>query len=73
MKRELEQYGYHTGRCCPGHDKYPTESYATRTSKHARSRDKKAEHQHARTIRKRNLFNELMEGLEFLKEEKNVK
>lgn len=34
--------------CCPGHDKFPGDTYATKTSKHARARDKQAMHQIAR-------------------------
>lgn len=47
--------------CCPGHDIYPNSTYRSRRSKHARSRDKKVEHQHARSIAKRTLFSDLKE------------
>ena len=38
------------GRCCPGHDTFPTETYNNRRSKKARSRDKKLEHRMARHL-----------------------
>lgn len=38
------------GRCCPGHDTFPTETYNNRRSKRARSRDKKLEHRMARHL-----------------------
>lgn len=41
--------------CCPGHDTFPNETYNSRRSKRARTRDKKVEHQLARTISKRKL------------------
>lgn len=39
--------------CCPGHDKYPRDTYNSRRSKKARSRDKQVSHQVARS-RERN-------------------
>lgn len=62
MKRDI----YATKRmkivsgCCPGHDDYPMETYRSKRSKHARSRDKKIEHQHARSILKRLLRIEIV-------------
>lgn len=47
--------------CCPGHDTYPAEAYGNNRSKRARSRDKKREHQHARSIFKRLLAKTLTE------------
>lgn len=34
--------------CCPGHDKFPAETYSTSRSKHAQTRDTKIAHQRAR-------------------------
>lgn len=61
MKREL--FGLRRGDCgcCPGHDKFPGEAYANRRSKRARSRNKQAEHQLVRQIRKRELQREMKE------------
>ena len=59
MQRELmQQPGKHRkgSWCCPGHDKFPCETYANNRSKRARARDKKEEHQLARTIAKRNIL-----------------
>jgi hypothetical protein len=53
MKREIITRKRGCCGCCPGHDQYPAETYNTRTSLHARSRDKKKEHQHARALAKR--------------------
>ena len=63
MKRELFQREGKQGAdcwCCPGHDKWPDETYANNRSKHARSRDKKIEHQLARTLAKREMRKELL-------------
>jgi hypothetical protein len=59
MKREILNYKSDVCGCCPGHDDYPNESYKNRRSKHARSRDKKIEHQHARSIASQQLKQEL--------------
>jgi hypothetical protein len=64
MKRELmEQEGKHRhgSNCCPGHDNFPHETYKSNRSKRARARDKKVEHQLARTIAKRNLATQINE------------
>lgn len=54
MKREVDQiYEHHHSVCCPGHDKFPKETYSSRRSKKARSRDKKKEHKFVRTLVKR--------------------
>lgn len=45
--------------CCPGHDKFPSETYGSRRSKKARARDKQIEHQTVRSIRKRDLAAEM--------------
>jgi hypothetical protein len=49
MKREIKQLKF-LGSCCPGHDKYPNESYRNRRSKKARSKGVKKEHRTARRI-----------------------
>lgn len=61
MKREISNHvplSFVSG-CCPGHDVYPGETYKNRRSKRARARDKKLEHQHARSLAKRNMRGEL--------------
>lgn len=58
MQRELMQQPGKFRRkceCCPGHDVFPADTYSNNRSKHARSRDKKVEHQLARTIANREL------------------
>ena len=42
-------------KCCPGHDTFPTDTYNSRRSKKARSRDKKLEHRMARHLLNRNI------------------
>lgn len=59
MKREILTKKRHVCGCCPGHDTFPGDTYRNRTSKHARSRDKKVEHQHVRAIVKREINKEL--------------
>lgn len=61
MRRQLKDllHGWKIGNCCPGHDTFPCETYRSRRSKRARARDKKVEHQYARTILKRQLRAEL--------------
>lgn len=49
--------------CCPGHDQWPVETYGSRRSKRARSRDKKLEHRVARTILKRMLIEKEVDGI----------
>ena len=39
-------------RCCPGHDLFPSETYNSRRSKKARSRDKKLSSKMGRHIQK---------------------
>ena len=58
MKRQILQVKRRVCECCPGHDVYPNETYKNRRSKKARARDKKIEHQHARSILKRRLCSE---------------
>ena len=57
MKRELKTL-IHISECCPGHDKYPCETYRNNRSKKARARDIKKEHKLVRTLVKRNLKKE---------------
>lgn len=45
FKREITISG-----CCPNHDTWPVETYRSRRSKKARSRDKAKEHRHARHV-----------------------
>lgn len=59
MQRQILQFKRGVCGCCPGHDDYPTETYNSRRSKKARSRDKKVEHQHARSLMKRQLTNDV--------------
>lgn len=63
MRREILDYypGDNTTGCCPGHDNYPNQTYRSRRSKRARARDKKKEHQHARTAANRAMMRELLE------------
>jgi len=66
MKRDIlrvKRKKYING-CCPGHDDYPDETYKGRRSKKARARDKKIEHQHARSILKRNVDLAFADGVE---------
>lgn len=65
MKREILNvipHNWNITGCCPGHDVYPNETYGSRRSKRARARDIKIEHQHARSILKRNLRKEVAEN-----------
>lgn len=64
MKREIILAGIHPGWCCPGHDLYPNETYSSRRSKKARARDKKMEHQHARSIFNREVKKQIMKEME---------
>lgn len=48
MKREIIDYDRHCCGCCPGHDRFPNETYKNRRSKKQRAKDKKREHQVAR-------------------------
>jgi hypothetical protein len=61
MKREILKHKRHVSFCCPGHDTFPNETYKSRRSKHARARDKKLEHQVARSMAKRELREEVAE------------
>lgn len=41
--------------CCPGHDKFPPDTYNSRRSKHARQKAKRCAHKRARA-RQRTMF-----------------
>ncbi len=45
--------------CCPGHDRFPSETYNNRRSKKARAKWKRKEHQLVRQLVKRSLRKEL--------------
>ena len=60
MKRELTKLIW-VSYCCPGHDKYATETYSNNRSKRARARDIKKEHQVVRRIQRRLLDKEIKE------------
>lgn len=63
MRREILDHKWYIYGCCPGHDLYPNHTYRNRRSKKAHQRDKKAEHQHVRSIAKNKLRRELeLEG-----------
>lgn len=55
MKREILTLRRGDSWCCPGHDKFPNETYRNKRSKHARARDKRIEHQTVRAIVKRSI------------------
>lgn len=60
MRREILTvlHKWAVGNCCPGHDKWPDETYKNRRSKKARKRDKAKEHRLVRRILNRQVFNE---------------
>lgn len=45
--------------CCPGHDKFPSETYRNRRSKKAHTRDTKLAHQIARARERMELMKEV--------------
>lgn len=57
MRRELFTYkmAKYVSGCCPGHDDFPCETYSSRRSKRARSRDIKKEHRYVRKLQRREL------------------
>lgn len=61
LKRELKQLQPRQFECCPGHDKWPCETYKNNRSKKQRSKDKKREHKYIRTLAKRILRKEVYE------------
>lgn len=56
----MKAYGRHRKDhgCCPGHDKYPSESYCNNRSKRAHSRDTKVMHRAERRRQKQNVSKE---------------
>ncbi|MBP2498350.1 hypothetical protein ABID82_005036 [Methylobacterium sp. PvP062] len=50
----MKPYGRRRGDsgCCPGHDTFPSETYANRRSKRAQTRDTVLQHQRARAQQK---------------------
>lgn len=63
MKREIADI-LDLGYCCPGHDKYPSDTYKNRRSKKRRSEDIKKEHRHARRAKKLKLQKEVKEEID---------
>ena len=59
MKREILNYRRGDSGCCPGHDKFPTETYNSRRSKKARSRNRQIENQVVRQLNKKELRSEI--------------
>jgi len=64
MKREILNFKPKLSGC-PGHNDYPSGTFKNRRSKRARSRDKKLEHKHARSIVSRELKSELLQICDF--------
>lgn len=62
MRREILNLRRGDCGCCPGHDKFPADTYNSRRSKKARSRDRKIENQTVRRIQKRRLVAEINRG-----------
>jgi hypothetical protein len=54
MRREIEQLWSprKLDECCPGHDRWPNDTYRSNRSKRARSRDIGREHRYVRRQRK---------------------
>lgn len=48
-----------SSRCCPGHDKFPSETYSNRRSKKAQTRDTKIAHRMARARAKAEIMAEI--------------
>ena len=65
MRREIEQlWSQHKlDQCCPGHDRFPNDTYRSRRSKRARARDKGIEHRFVRRQRKLALVRHCSEEL----------
>lgn len=55
MKRQLLDLRRGDSTCCPGHDKFPDQTYANNRSKRARAKSKADEHQLVRSILKRSI------------------
>jgi hypothetical protein len=58
----MKPYGwrkYEGDCCCPGHDKFPGDTYESKLSKRAQTRDTKIQHRVGRHRMKNNLIKEL--------------
>lgn len=53
MRREILSLRRGDSGCCPGHDKFPADTYKNRRSKKARSRDRKIENRTVRRLQDR--------------------
>ncbi|AMQ66119.1 hypothetical protein AAY80_143 [Stenotrophomonas phage vB_SmaS-DLP_6] len=62
MKREIKRH-IRLGDCCPGHDKYPNDSYANNRSKRARARGIAKEHRHARRLVRQEMIHAVSEAV----------
>lgn len=59
MKREIYDVT-NPGRCCPGHDNFPNETYRDARSIRARSQHKKKEHRYVRRVKEQMLIEKLL-------------
>jgi len=59
MRREILNCKTLGRPCCPGHDKFPSDTYVSNRSKRARAKHIKTEHQVVRAITKRIIRKEL--------------
>lgn len=59
MKREILDIKRkrHINDCCPGHDDYPSSTYANNRSKRRRAMDISREHRYVRRVKKHILVN----------------
>jgi hypothetical protein len=64
VKRDIKLLDRHPSWCCPGHDKFPCETYKNNRSKKARAKGIQLEHQVARQRQKRNTNKLIEEGEE---------
>ena len=62
----MKAYGvtHQDSGCCPGHDKFPAETYRSRRSKKAHTRDTRLAHRRARAWAKATLFNARRDALQ---------
>lgn len=61
MKREILNCKSLGRPCCPGHDKFPSDTYVSNRSKRARAKHIKTEHQVVRAVAKRAIRKKLRE------------
>lgn len=59
MRREIKDIKQNVSPCCPGHDKFPCETYRSNRSKRARSKGIKMEHRYVRRKKKEALRNSM--------------